>query len=69
MVTNARWKSIKPMAIAVFAAFIGLQYSFGVLFDMLLEAFGESRAATAWSISVVCVPGVEFHACGTVTCD
>ena len=27
---------------------IGLQYSFGVLYDLLLDAFGGSRAATAW---------------------
>eukprot|EP01046_Picozoa_sp_COSAG06_P060485 COSAG06_NODE_12887_length_1316_cov_1.485620_1_plen_223_part_00 len=31
---------------------IGLQYSFGIMFVVLLDAFGESRGATAWVASL-----------------
>ena len=47
---------------------IGLQYSFGVLFDVLLEAFGGSRAATAW-VGGLSVGVLEIAAvlCGVLT--
>lgn len=41
------WTKVASMMI-VQASTIGLQYSFGILFVVLLDAFGKSRAETAW---------------------
>eukprot|EP01047_Picozoa_sp_COSAG01_P121584 COSAG01_NODE_50386_length_363_cov_21.821970_1_plen_53_part_10 len=41
------WSMVGSCFVA-YGSCIGLQYAFGVLFDVLLEAFGGSRAATAW---------------------